>query len=181
MEALAQTAPGLVSSGTATLATLADVALPPPPGWWPQTTGWIVLGVVLLLALLWAAVRSWRHYRANRYRREALHALEVLRPAAMSADAAVRADALLATAELLKRSALAAWPRAQVAGLSGAAWAQFLAQHAGGAQPAAAMLAPFVADAQYQGASALARMPAADAQALFDASHDWLARHRVSA
>jgi len=181
MEALAQTAPGLVASGTATLATLIDVVPPPPPSWWPQTIGWAVLGVVLLLALLWAAVRSWRRWRANRYRREALQALKALRPAATSTDGATRAGALLALAELLKRSALAAWPRTQVAALSGAGWAQFLEHHAGGAQHAAATLAPFVADAQYQGARALARLPAAEAQALFDASHDWLARHRVSA
>jgi len=164
-----------------TLGQLVDVAMPPPPGWLPQTAGWAVLGALLVLGALWLLWRGWRRHRANRYRREALRVIDSLRPAVASADAAQRAHALLAMAEVLKRAALAAWPRQQVAALSGAAWAQFLDRHAGGAHHAAAALAPFVADVQYHGASALAGLSRAEAQALIDAGHDWLVGHRVPA
>ena len=80
--------------------------LPPPVSFWPGTPAWFVLFAVLAVLSLWLAWRAWRRWRANGYRREALRAVRAARrPAEIAA--------------ILKRTALAAWPREAVAGLSG--------------------------------------------------------------
>jgi uncharacterized protein DUF4381 len=89
---------------------------PSPPPWAPQTIGWYVLFVVAGLFLLWLAIHSIRRWLADRYRREALQELTSLSPNQFSA--------------LLKRTALTAWPREQVASLTGKPWLDFLNQTA---------------------------------------------------
>lgn len=94
-----------------------DLSLPAPVPLWPATPAWYLLGVLLLLALLWLARRGWRAWRRNAYRRAALRSLKTAQdPAEMAA--------------ILKRTALAAWPRARVASLAGADWAAFLRRSA---------------------------------------------------
>ncbi|MBO9515194.1 MAG: DUF4381 domain-containing protein [Variovorax sp.] len=165
---------------TALLKELADLRQPPPPSWLPQTQGWAILGALLLLAALWAGWRAWRRYRARRYRREALAALAAFE-ASLDAGAVERARALAGAAALLKRTALAAWPREQVAALSGEAWGRFLGAHAGSAPEAAGRLAPVVNDIEYQGEAALAALPAQEARAFFGACRQWIAGHRAPA
>jgi hypothetical protein len=93
---------------------LHDFYQPAPVSWTPHTVGWyIVFGMVALL-LLWFAVREGRRWMRNRYRREALRELASTQPEQLSA--------------LLKRTALAAWPREQVASLSGDRWIGFLVE-----------------------------------------------------
>ncbi|MCO4892298.1 DUF4381 domain-containing protein [Cupriavidus sp. WGtm5] len=164
------------SAAPATLATLADLAVPPPPSWMPQTIGWPIAGGVLLLTLAWAGWRAWRRYRANRYRREALAELAAL---PQDPDPAHRAAALRAMAALLKRTALAAWPRAQVASLAGGGWAEFLRAHAGRAEDVAPQLAALVQDAEYRGDAALAQWPDAEVRAVAAACRRWIAEHHV--
>lgn len=160
------------------LQTLADVAVPPPPSWRPQTIGWPVAGAIVLALLVFAGWRWWRRYRANRYRREALAELARLR-AGMTASPAARAQALTDMAELLKRTALAAWPRAQVASMAGAEWAQFLQANAGKAGAAVPVLAALVNDAQYRDAAALAQWPETQVTATATACQQWIAGHHV--
>ncbi len=164
------------SAAPATLATLADLSVPPPPSWIPQTIGWPIAAGVLLLALAWAGWRAWRRYRANRYRREALAELAALPQAP---DPAQRAAALRAMAALLKRTALAAWPRAQVASLAGAGWAEFLRAHAGRAADVAPQLAALVEEAEYRGDAALAQWPDSQVRAVAAACRRWIAEHHV--
>jgi hypothetical protein len=78
----------------------------------PQTTAWYVVFAALALlgiAFTFRLVRSWLQ---NRYRRAALRELTSTSPQNFSA--------------LLKRTALAAWPREAVASLSGHRWLKFL-------------------------------------------------------
>jgi hypothetical protein len=111
------------------LKSVDDIALPPPVSYMPQTWGWAAVALVLLALL---AVLFWRWHRhrvANRYRRAALAELRLLeqRPA----DQADGADLVLhGVAGILKRTAIAAWPRRDVASLSGSTWVQFLTDHA---------------------------------------------------
>ena len=98
---------------------LHDIATPPPVPWWPPAPGWYVIGAIGLVLLgvgLWTA---FDRRRRNRYRREALRELDrtVHGP---------HAGRVIAIAELLKRVALAAYPRDQVASLTGDEWLQFL-------------------------------------------------------
>jgi hypothetical protein len=85
---------------------------PTPPAWTPQTIGWYALFSILVMSLLWVAARMIRSWLGNRYRRQALKELVAASPNQFSA--------------LLKRTALAAWPREKIASLSGDAWLKFL-------------------------------------------------------
>jgi hypothetical protein len=100
------------------LVELYDLLVQPPEpdrvSMMPQTVGWLWLGAaVFLLAgyALWLWIK-WR--RATAYRREALIAVR-------QADA----DPVM-IAKVLRRTALAAFPRDRVAGLYGDSWLAFL-------------------------------------------------------
>jgi len=100
----------------ASLSRLHDIVVPDPVPFWPPAPGWYAVFAVLVAALgtlTWWRVRRWRR---DAYRREAVAALE---RAARSGD---WAD----LAEVMKRTALAVFPRASVASLSGESWLTFL-------------------------------------------------------
>jgi Domain of unknown function (DUF4381) len=97
---------------TAPLDSLHDFYQPPPPSWRPQTIGWYVVFVIAAVLLLWLFIYLIRRWQKNRYRREAM--IQLARIEAMQFSA------------LLKRTALSAWPREQVASLSGPIWLRFL-------------------------------------------------------
>lgn len=103
---------------------LHDIVPPAPTPWWPPAPAWFwVLGLLLFLAAL-CALRAFLRWQRNRYRREALAELARQEPALVALPR--RAEALATLAELLKRAALSAWPRAEVASLTGPAWSAFL-------------------------------------------------------
>ena len=114
---------------------LAEIATPAPVSWMPQTWGWAVLGAVIVMgAMAWGW--RWRQRSlANRYRAEALTLLAGLEPRVQERQ--TRDDALIEVAALLKRTALAAYPRPEVAPLWGAPWVTFLSgQRTRAAEPA---------------------------------------------
>jgi Domain of unknown function (DUF4381) len=99
---------------------LHDIAVPPPVPWWPPAPGWYIVGGMALALLglaAWAALARWRR---ERYRREALGDLARI---ACHPDAP---SSISAIAELMKRVALAAYPRDRVASLTGDAWLAIL-------------------------------------------------------
>ena len=113
-----------MSSDPADLSNLKDLALPPPVGWWPWAPGWWILAAALLVAIILLAVGWYRRYRANAYRRAADRALvDLAKVAKTNIDRSLLATQI---SELLKRTALAAFPRTQVASLSGQEWLAFL-------------------------------------------------------
>lgn len=99
---------------------LEPVPEPPAISLWPQTPGWIVLGLVFLGLVFWGVHRLRLRHRAGAYRRAAL------------AELAETGDDAARIAALLRRVALAGFPRAQVAGLGGENWLNFLDQSYGG-------------------------------------------------
>lgn len=106
------------------LAQLRDIHLPGPIGWWPPAPGWWLLAAALLLAL-GAALLFWlRRRRRNRYRRAALREARALFAQWQQHNDTPRY--LHAVNRLLKQTALAAYPRRQVAPLTGADWLAFL-------------------------------------------------------
>ncbi|QDL90406.1 DUF4381 domain-containing protein [Paroceanicella profunda] len=139
---------------------LAEPPAPPPVAMTPQTWGWGALLALVLLALAWLAWRTWRHRRANAYRRAAL------------AELAAAGDDPARIAGILRRTALAAWPRTRVASLTGPDWLAFLDATGG---------TGFVDGP----GAALARAPYRDGQApvpgLGDLAAGWVRRHRVEA
>ncbi len=87
---------------------------------WPQTAGWIWLGLTVVFVAAWFG-RSWLiAHRANAYRRAALKAI-------VSAE-----DDPADLAAIVRRAALAGYPRTDVAGLYGADWLDFLDKAYGG-------------------------------------------------
>jgi hypothetical protein len=157
------------------LRSLHDIAMPPPVSWMPQTWGWAALAVILLLILMLAALRAIRRFRRNAYRREALLQLDRLK-----GDVAVSArhdPALRQLSELLKRTALAAWPRSRVAALAGAGWAQFMDDADGSGRD----LARLLDDLEYRGDAALSSLSKDQAEAAFRSARQWVERHHVSA
>jgi uncharacterized protein YjiS (DUF1127 family) len=112
------------------VAGLVDIPLPPPVSLWPQT--WTSrIAIVLLLATaivaLWHVIRSWR---VNRYRREALSELDGIKQRIDAGEA--RGERLAELSMLVRRTALAAFPREMVAPLAGPAWLAFLDRSYGG-------------------------------------------------
>ena len=123
----------------------------------PQTAGWIWLGLALLL-LLGAGLRAIvGHRRANAYRRAALAEL----------DAA--GDDPARIAEIVRRTALMAFPRREVASVHGEEWLAFLDRTGRGSgfvsAPGRAMLA-----APYR--------PVPPDPALASLARDWVRHHR---
>ncbi len=94
---------------------LVEPGAPEPVSLVPQTWGWAALALVLLAGAVWVIHRSAMRRRANAYRKAALAGLEAAQTAAE-------------VSTILRRTALAAYPRAQVAGLIGADWVAFLAR-----------------------------------------------------
>lgn len=114
----------------ASLDRLHDILVPAPVPWWPPAPGWwwlIGFGLVVLSASL---LRVFVRWQQNRYRREVLVGLTALEESLV--DPTKRAAAMVEVSALLKRAALTAYPREQVASLTGAAWSSFLDRTAAG-------------------------------------------------
>lgn len=106
------------------LAQLRDIHLPGMPVWWPPAPGWWLLAVLLLAAI---AVGLWlwrRHWQQQAYRRQAVSELERAW-AIFIADANANRYAQ-SLSQILRRTALAAYPRHNIASLTGSHWLQFL-------------------------------------------------------
>ena len=98
------------------------IVMPEPVSWMPQTEGWWILVGWLIVSLALVVLRYVQVRRKNRYRREALAELDRIDMTAPSAAVEV--------ARIIKRTALAAYDRPEVASLYGAEWAEFLTETA---------------------------------------------------
>lgn len=117
------------------LAQLRDIHLPPPVSWWPPAPGW--WGVLLLILL--AGYLIWRFRdRLKRaptaqpqpdYQRAALAELTALETAWKERGDGVKL--LEEISRLLRRYALARFPRERVSGLVGSEWLSFLDETGG--------------------------------------------------
>jgi len=87
----------------------------------PETIGWKVLAVVLLLALIYWAVTSAIKFRANGYRRSAVKKLRKI-----MAEEVAATRQLMEINRLLKVAAVHAFPDKAVEPLYGEAWLKFL-------------------------------------------------------
>lgn len=146
---------------------LADITMPESIPYIPQTLGWHLLAGALVISI---AAGTWlfrRRRRATRYRWEALRALDRIGVAAGPDEKF--AEAL---SEVVRRTALAAFPRTRVASLYGTDWLAFLDRTYGGdgftAGPGRVLLtAPFGGPAEI------------DRNAMLALARMWIARHRT--
>ena len=105
---------------------LRDLHLPEATGWWPPAPGWWVLLMLLLVAFGYVAARIYRRWRRNAPRRYALKEL-----ARCEAEYLQHRNPVVLGKELsalLRRGMLAYAPRSEIAGLTGAAWLEWLDQ-----------------------------------------------------
>jgi len=109
--------------GNYVLGDFVEVVSPESISWLPQTAGWAWLGALLLIWLLRYSWRRLRRWYRNRYRREAAARLQQL------TTIGSHENWLIELNKLLKLTALAAFPREQVARLSGQEWVTFLNRH----------------------------------------------------
>lgn len=124
----------------------------------------LLAGLLMVAALLglWMALRR---------RRRATHAHALLAQIERQRARAPTDPAwLIALSELLRRTALARYPREAVAGLTGRAWLAFLDSHGGGSAFSAAA-GQWLLEGPYRAQVAL---PDAQAVALLDAARRWL-------
>lgn len=152
---------------TANLDQLHDLALPPTLNAWPQTP--FVYAVVILfgLILLWLICQRVRRWRADRYRRVGLQALNRLQRQCLNEP-----QRLSELPQLLKACALAAWPRRQVAALSGPDWLLFLQQ-----QSPTSPLPALLGELSYWPTERIAMVPQRERDALLNAARHWLHNH----
>jgi len=142
----------------ASLANLRDIVTPPLVPWWPPAPGWWFLLAALSVITVVVAVHRWRRWRANAYRRAALRAIR-------------GAGSAASVAEILKRVVLVAYPRTQVASLTGSAWVNWLAATGGRPVPAVASQALTVgvfAQREFDDCSELATFAA-----------EWIRSHKI--
>lgn len=107
------------------LDTLRDIHLPAPPAPWPVPDWLSAAGVLALVLALLYARRLWR----RRALRAAVRELNKLATAHARDGEATRLAGGLS--RLLRRHAMARFPQAGVAGLTGTAWLHFLDAHGG--------------------------------------------------
>jgi predicted negative regulator of RcsB-dependent stress response len=140
------------------------LVMPEPVAWLPQTAGsWMIIGWLIAVVLL-AGWQLIRRRRRNRYRRDALAELKAIDTSSELAPV----ESAQRIAALLKRTALVAYPRREVAALFGKDWAQFLSTSANNDKQ--------IADAADMLASASYR-PDADGRVLSQPARRWIRLH----
>lgn len=158
----------------AALQSLRELPLPAPISYAPQRIGWVFVALLLLAIALVIAWLAWRRHEKSRYRREAL--AELARIEVRLGDEATRASALADIAPLVKRTALAAAPRSEVASLSGPSWLAYLKRTHGSFDEATGAL---LYVASYAPRERLAGVTQQQAQRLVQAARDWIGHHHV--
>jgi hypothetical protein len=152
-----------------------EIIVPDAVPWWPSAPAWKVLGVIMVLLLMAQALRWTKHWWRNRYRREALRQLEqIQRKAGTQLQ-----DVVEVLPYYIKVTALQAYPREDVASLSGSDWLSFLdASYSGPAFSAGTgkklLSVSYLPREQWQ-------MDDTESQKLIEMSRKWIARHRQTA
>ena len=106
------------------LQNLHDIISPHSASWLPPAPGWYALGLSIFLLCSWFSVQKYLTWKRNQYRREALKELGELQK--QLTDSEKYQQLLPQLSELVKRTAIAAYGRSQIASLTGEDWFAFL-------------------------------------------------------
>jgi hypothetical protein len=159
-------------SDNSSLQNLNDIVLPPDVPWWPLAPGWYLLAGFIVLVIFFALYRALKQRQKNRYRMLAMQELSAIKGQGDTTD-------LQLIPELLKRTALSAWPRRDVAALSGTDWHRFLDRTA--ATDRFCSGTGEILDRFAYGGGKGASAGDDAVAAVFEASEFWLKRHKREA
>lgn len=148
-----------MSDDPGSLSNLRDIVTPDPAPWWPLAPGWYVVIAIAVVALVYLVIKAWKQWKANAYRRAAL---AILKDAADASEIAT----------ILKRTALAAYPRSEVASLTGDAWCNWLEENGPG---------PIDEPARKSLARSVFAKGNIDLEAMRGYAISWVNQHRVEA
>jgi len=158
------------------LAGLQEIPLPQAVSYMPATTGWVVVGVLLLALLIYLAWRAVKYWRANAYRREALAELAHVERRMRTAPGW---ESLEALPTLIKRTAIAATSRERVAALTGREWLRFLDRTLGG-DSFSRGTGQLLTRIAYHDEEQFSVIPAPDVHELLRLTRRWIRRHDVA-
>jgi Ca-activated chloride channel family protein len=148
------------------LALMHEIVLPDAISRVPEGAGWWILFTWLLACSVIFARHLLLRRKANAYRRDAIVLLRhIASDNSLSASETAEQIAIL-----VKRTALAAYPRETVASLYGADWAQFLRETASN-DPVVSNAADELAQAAYRGDT--------DGKDLVTPARRWIRVHRA--
>ena len=100
---------------------LREIHLPAPPGLWPLATGWwVLLGGLIVAVLCMVLLRSLLKYKSIR-KIASLKLVNLRRNQRLSDQQKLQQLSIL-----LRRVSISAFPRNEVAGLTGKRWLEFL-------------------------------------------------------
>ena len=164
----------MAAANVPSLEKLHEILLPDPVSWMPKTIGWyVVFGLILFVTGYWVYGRLQR-FQKNRYRRLALAELAVIEGELQQPER--RAKALAEIPVLLKWTALEAFPRSEVAHLSGERWLAFLDKTMGGKDftEGEGRLLPELA---YAPVTSISNIPDETISKLLQITRHWIKRH----
>lgn len=104
------------------LAQLRDIHLPEAVSWWPPAPGWWVVSLIALAAVVTGILYTKKRYLQNRYRKAALRELENIFKNGKDQQQAQLEEMSI----LLRRTAIQAYGRENIAPLFGDKWLDFL-------------------------------------------------------
>ncbi len=145
-----------MNSDPASLDNLRGIVELDPVSWWPMASGWWALGFFVLVVLAIVVYRTTQQWQASAYRRAALKELQ-------------SATNISDISTILKRTALVAFPRAEVAALAGSAWPDWLGDAVGEPVPAQ------ISESLARGAFAKTNVTSLDEVSLYAAK--WIHQH----
>ncbi len=157
------------------LQNLHDIAIPAPIPWVPPAPGWYALGFCVLLLLTWFSIKKYLAWQRDRYRREALVTLAQIEKGLT--DSAQYQQLLPQLPELVKRTAIAAYKRDQVASLSGTDWLAFI-DKTGSTNLFTKGNGRLLVDCSFQSAIWFATLSNEQVSGLYKAVHHWINKHK---
>ncbi|GEA50303.1 hypothetical protein VIN01S_11070 [Vibrio inusitatus NBRC 102082] len=145
---------------------LAEPSLPGPISWIPNAPGWyVVIGIFACFAF-YRVYLAYRKYQANVYRRMALEELNKLQKCT---------DGIMRLPQLLRKTALDAYPRHQVSPLLGAQWESWLDRQCKGSQ-FSTQFNGLLASLSYSSNPAIDQQ---QCQGLYTQAAHWIKHHEV--
>ena len=163
--------------GNSQLTGIQEIILPEPISYVPHTIGWKILLVAMVIAAIVFGYDRYRHWQTNRYRTFALQRLAEIEQAVQVPE--TRRRSLTDLPVLVKQTALQAFPRDEIAQLSGNQWLGFLDRSCE-TQEFTQGIGQLLPQLAYQSTSTLANLPEQRISSLIELIRQWITNHQIN-